>query len=391
MRVLFCSLDARGFIYPQIGVALELVRSGHEVAFATNLAASDELARLGLPRIARSEPDGESFHIQLWGHPLSIAIQSEHVGRAVREFRPDVIVTSELAIGAVLAARRFALPVVVLGLATLPWPVTDDLSPNATSARARRARWRRGELDKMIAAIPGVGLEAIGLGSPLEVATVYLLQSSPEMVRQAGIVLPPHVRLVGDCGWEPDWPDNELDVWLEAERPASVPLVYGQQGSTFGRPQFWESLVAAASVGDFAICGSYARAKEISDARTPHAFGRRHVPQRRVLRVADAVVSSAASTAVLGALVTDLPLVLVPAGGEQEDLAEICRHFDGVSVISPEDATSARLTDALGSVRERSGRSWLADELRAAGGARAAAAAIAAVHARPVALAGGAS
>lgn len=389
MRALFCSLDARGFLYPQIGVALELVRSGHDVAFATNLGFGEELARLGLPRVARSQPDGESFHIQLWGHPVSIAIQREHVVRAILEFQPDAIVASELAIGPLLAARRFALPVIVLGLATLPWPTADQLPTSASSPRARRARWRRGELDKMIAAIPGIGLEATDLGSPLEVASVYILQSCPAMVRQAGVVLPPHVRLVGDCGWEPEWADDELDTWLELERRPSAPLVYGNQGTTFGRSGFWNPLMSAASAGAFALCGSYGRAKEISDARTPHGFARRHVPQRRVLQVANTVVSSATSTPVLGALVANLPLVLVPAGGEQEDLAEMCRQLDGVNIIPPEEATSARLIQAIDSLRTRPDRSWLAHELRATGGARAAAAAIAAVQARPAALAGG--
>jgi len=391
VRALFCSLDARGFLYPQIGIALELARSGHEVAFVTNLSFAEELTRLGLPRVTRSQPDGESFHIQLWGHPVSIAIQREHAARAILEFRPDVIVTSELAIGPLLAAQRFALPVVVLGLATLPWPTADELATTAVSPRSRRARWRRGELDKMIAAVPGVDRVAADLGSPLDLATLYLLQSCPALTRHAGVALPSHVRLVGDCGWEPEWSDDDLDAWLESERETSVPLIYGSQGTTFGRSQFWNPLMSAASGGAFTLCGSYGRAKEISDARTSYGFARRHVPQRRVLAAASAVVSSATSTAVLAALVADLPLVLVPAGGEQEDLAELCRELEGVSIIPPEEATLARLTETIDLVRTRPGRSWLRDEIRAAGGARAAAAAIAAVHARPVALAGGPS
>jgi UDP:flavonoid glycosyltransferase YjiC (YdhE family) len=369
VKALFCSLDARGFLYPLIGAALEMTRSGDSVAFVTNVTFAEELARLGLPRCARSQPDGESFHIQLWGHPLSIAIQSEHVSRAIAEFRPDVVVTSELAIGPLLAARRSRVPVVVLGLATLPWSTPADRSPAVVTPRASRARWRRRELDRIIAGVMGLGMDVAGLGSPLELAATYLLQSTQTMVDAAGISLPEHVRLVGNCGWEPEWVEEDLQRWLE--QPRGEVLIYAHQGTAFGRPRFWESLVGAVGDRRFALCGSYGRNTDMSDVTTRRLFARRHVPQRRVLDIAKVVVSSATTTPVLGALARELPLVLVPAGGEQADLAEVCGRFDGVSTVAPEDVTPERLAGAIDEVLTASHRSRVGADLRAHGGAAA--------------------
>lgn len=370
MRALFCSLDARGFLYPQVGVGLELLRHGHSVAFATNLTWAEVLAQLGLTRCMRSVPDGESFHVQLWGHPVAIAIQREHAARAIDEFRPDVVVASELAIGALIAARRARVPTVVLGLATLPWPSAAWGSEPGSPVQAR-ARWRRTELEKMLANVPGATEDDKRLGTPLDAAVLYLLQSTPTLMRMAGIVPPGNVRLVGSCIWEPAEGDHELESWLSDRRPGA--LVYAHQGTTFGQAQFWPALLEEAYEADFALCASYGRAKDIRDTTSEVVYARRHVGQQRVLGLADCVVASATSTPVLGALGRDLPMVLLPAGGEQLDLAEICRGLEDVTVVAPDDVASGGLGEAIRSLAGLRPRRAVATELRAQGGPTAAA------------------
>jgi UDP:flavonoid glycosyltransferase YjiC (YdhE family) len=76
-------------------------------------------------------------------------------------------------------------------------------------------------------------------------------------------------------------------------------------------------------------------------------FVRPFLPQGRVLRVASALVTTANTTAVLGALTAGVPGLLVPAGGEEPDVAEQCENAGVARVLAIEMASPARLGSEL--------------------------------------------
>ena len=91
-----------------------------------------------------------------------------------------------------------------------------------------------------------------------------------------------------------------------------------------------QPLFLIASVGRFGIW----QKGEAPDLPT-NFLTRAHVPQGFILSHAQAVISSATTTAVLGALTHGVPLLLVPGkgGGEQLDLVDHCvREQVGICV-----------------------------------------------------------
>src|SRR5256885_1161591 len=115
MRFLFCSFSSPGFLFPLVGLAVELRRRGHDVDFASGLPAGHVLETAGFSRVPRGATDGESFDISKWHHPLANAIDAKHAEFAIHRARPDAIVTHHLCLSALTIGERHGLPVAVMG------------------------------------------------------------------------------------------------------------------------------------------------------------------------------------------------------------------------------------------------------------------------------------
>ncbi|HWM94932.1 MAG TPA: nucleotide disphospho-sugar-binding domain-containing protein [Thermoanaerobaculia bacterium] len=350
MRFLFCSLDSPGFLFSAIGLASVLVRRGHEVAFVSDLETSSLLTRQGLRRLQRGAQDGHSFRVADWARPLAVAIQVKHIEHALTEFSADVMVGQCLTLGPLLVAERRQLPVAVQGLCTYLWPTTDEPAPGreGSELESRRA-WRHGDLLKWLnearARFRLPPWQGSCRDSPF-LGDLFLLRSVPELQTDCAS-LPERVHLVGDCLWEPDESDPELETWLkETESPAS-PLIYVQHGRFFHVPSFWGQLVETFRRMNCRVVASVGRLDGELGALPGSFFVRPHISQGRVLRSARAVVASANSTAVLGALSAGIPSLLIPAGGEQPDVAEFCEKAGVARTLAPEDTAPERIGEAL--------------------------------------------
>lgn len=356
MRALFCPLGGPGYVYPMVAVALELRRRGAEVAFATSQEFEPELERARLARIPRSDPDGPSFAVAAWHDPLATAIQEKHVERAIDTLRPDVVVAHQMTQGALMAAERRGLPCALLGFATGLWPAgpgdgAGDAADADDSPRARRLAWRyEGMRDIYNQARALFRLDPITAGpatTPMR-GDALLLQSVPEFEIDP---LPARTHLVGACLWEPDGADEELARALRPGRPA----LYVQQARTFDLPRFWPAVVQLCGDDGLLLVASTGRMDGPVGRLPAGAVVREHVPQGRVLPHARAVVCSGNSSAVLGALVHGVPMVLVPGGNEQLDLAEKCAAAGVAEVLAPEEATPEALRAAIGHVTSSPG------------------------------------
>lgn len=354
MKFLFCSLDSPGFLYPAIGIAKTLLNRGHEVAFVTNLQHTELLSDHGFERFARGSKDGQSFQVAQWGQEFSIAIQVKHIEHALESFRAEALVGQSLTFGPLLVAERRKLPVGLIGFCTYLWPPSDD------PARKRRApqveEWRAWRHDGMMQTL-GNARELFHLPSrasretgpqdtPL-VGDLFLLQSVPEL-EPAWEELPGKVHLIGSCLWEPADHDPELERWLSDPAGRGAPLIYVQHGRSFHIPNFWDKLVDALAGSEYRVAASVGRLDgEIGDL-PENFFVRPHIPQGRVLLSARVLVASANTTASLGALTAGVPSLLIPAGGEQPDVAELWSSAGVARTISTDEATPDRICSEVG-------------------------------------------
>src|SRR5260370_23702209 len=183
------------------------------------------------------------------------------------------------------------------------------------------------------------GLEASPvLGSLSVLQTVALFEPLTDH-------LPGRVRLVGSCLHEPEPPDAELVEWLDG----AGPLVYVQHGSVFrAGDTFWPALDAASDELGLRVAASMERLRGAPPAsRDARRLLRGHVPQASVLEQARAVVGSANTTAVLGAITHGLPLLVFPTGGEQPALATRLAAVGAAAVLS----ASAPSSDGLATLK----------------------------------------
>jgi UDP:flavonoid glycosyltransferase YjiC (YdhE family) len=355
-------------LHPSIGIASALARQGHEVAFAADVTTSEQLARNGLTRLPRGDRDGSSFLTRQWFQPRPITIQVKHVEHALQSFRADVLVGQALTLGPLLVAERQGLPSAVLGFCTYLWPLPADRRAHSPGLWAH-CTWRLEEALKTVNEaralfrLPPLGRKSI----PRWLSGDLLLIRSIAALQPDHTLWPEGVQLAGSCLWEPEETDSGLAEWLaDTSVPGAPPLVYVQPARTFQLPSFWPALVESAAAGKLRVAAAVGRMDSAMGDLPAMVYARPHLPQGQVLRSAQAVVASATSTAVLGALCAGVPSLLIPGGGEQPDVAALC-EWAGVSrLLRPQETTAQRICHELDALLADPGHGRRAAEFREA-------------------------
>jgi MGT family glycosyltransferase len=347
MRVLSCSFSSPGFLFPQVGLALELRARGHEVAFATGLGAQGVLAREGFPRVPRSDKDGESFNVGAWHHPVANALDIKHIEYAIARERPDVLVTHHLCLSALVAAERAGLPVAVLGSMTYLWASADPSVLAYPHGRAEgRRQWRLDEgiqtLNEVrrLFRLPPAELNA---EDHALLGDVYMLRTTPRLERDLAAA-PRRVHAVGPCEWEPEddaaagaaaWEGLRSELALPG-----APLLYVHNGRSFGGPTFWPQLVEALDGAPLQVVASVARMDVERGPVPPNFLVRDHVPQGVAMQRARAVLAGGHSTVAIGAVMHGLPSLLFPYGVDTPDNAERLEACGCALVLPAEELTA---------------------------------------------------
>lgn len=326
MRILVACLDSPGFLYPMIGLASELQARGHQVAFATDVAARDLLHQSGHRRITRGESDGRSFRIDRWFVDIAGALQVKHVEYAVETFCPDVLVTHVLALGPLVAARRTSIPVGVMGMAAYLWPSDQKQLDRVSDEYASRLTWRYEEMTERlndVRTLFGMASHPVSLSygeNPL-LGDVFFLRSVPEVEGNVDL-LPDTVHFVGSCTWLPPAPPcNSLLAWINAQ-PTNRPLLYVQPGRSFDEASLWVTLEQVLALENVRVVMDIGRSDYCTGPFPEWTYVDRHIPFQHVLPHADAVVSSGHSTVALGTALHGLPSLLCPSGSGSGDIAE---------------------------------------------------------------------
>jgi UDP:flavonoid glycosyltransferase YjiC (YdhE family) len=365
VKFLFCSLSTPGYLNPAIGLALKLRERGHGVAFVTDISCAEELRKNRLTRISYGISEESSFQVEEWFCSLAIGMQLKHIVSGVRQFGPDVLVGQQLTFGPLLMRELTGIPVALLGFCTYLLP---DASLDESSLRHQRQVWRHGDMLKWY----NEARKALSIPESTSdwsntpfLGDLFMLRTVTELEGDVS-ALPARVHLVGSCLWEPDHSDEELSVWLCRAREKTVPIIYVQHGRFFRQPGFWASLCDGLSIMNVCVVASVGRMDGDIGEVPENFLVRQHIPQAQVLRHASAMISSANSTAVLGALTSGVPSVLIPAGGEQPDVAEKCKLAGVAQVLDSATNPSAECLRAslllvLGDKHMKERAIWIAD------------------------------
>jgi MGT family glycosyltransferase len=346
MRVLFCSFTSPGHLFPLVGLALELRRRGHQVAFATGRDALDTLHAVEMERIPRGARDGDSFALDTWHAPLRTAVDAKHVQHGIRRFGPDLLVTHQLCQAPLLVREMEGIPVAVMGLFSYLWPVAHGADATRFAALQPTRQWRIRDA----VGILNQARELFRLAPAEEAAALlgdlFILRTVPELESERE-ALPACVHPVGACLWEPPRTPGAWDALRDRFPDPDAPVVYVQQGRTFRGPGFWARLVEDLADQPVQVVASTSRMDQPVGNLPANFLVEGHVPQGLVLPHAAAVVSGGNTTAVLGALAHGVPAVVVPGGGETADNAQRLAAAGCAQILRPEELAPGTLRTAL--------------------------------------------
>lgn len=372
--MLICPLSDPGYLYPAIAVAHELRRRGHTVTVLARTAVAPVLAHARLPLMPAEDHGGQGgFSVGRWrdGGPAQLRATL----RAARDTGADVIVTSVLCHGPLLAAEVLDIPAIVLGLSVhlYNYAAGGAGEPQPATSRELRSRETLRYYRELRATTELPARSDPWPESPLFGAAL-LLRGDP-VFEYPGAVLPERVHQVGPLEWEPPADRADVDAATTHLDRVGKPVVYVHLGRFFGGRTQWPWLNASFTGGPFQAVVERGRSTDPRPAPDADILLVRKPWLGPFVDRAGLVLSSGTSAPVLAALLRGRPLGLSPNGSEQPVLAAACvRAAVGAIVADPGGAApAARLRSLWGDDGLRERAVMLGRRLAAANGASRAA------------------
>ncbi|MBF6595322.1 MAG: glycosyltransferase [Thermaceae bacterium] len=405
-RYLAYTTPARGHLYPILPTLLELHRREHEVIVYTLATELEWVCGLGLGA-SPVDPAVEARAMDDWraSSPLA-ALQAalrtfvdraHHDGpdllRAVREHRPDGLLVDINAWGAMAVAETAGLPWATWCPYFLPVPSRDapPFGLGLPPAKGLLGRVRDRLLSPLIMgmydrALPALNQARTTLGAPAlkTVAEAYLraplmLYLTAEPLEYPRFDWHPSVRMVGPGIWDVSAP---APVWLEGLKKPLVLVTCSTEFQNDGR--LIEATLEGLAEEDVFVVATTAGV-DPAGFKVPHnARVERFVPHGPLLERAACVVCHGGMGITQKALSVGVPLVVVPFGRDQTEVACHVRVVGAGVSISKGGLRPDRLRQAVRSAMQmRVGAERVAEAFRRAGGAPAAASAVEALERSP--------
>ncbi|MGB3439093.1 MAG: glycosyltransferase [Actinophytocola sp.] len=317
MRYLLVVPPLVGHVNPLVGVAAELARRGHDVAWAGHpelvhrLAGADQRVHdcavpgQGLARTpGLTGPAAFRFLWEEFLLPLATAM-APGVAAAIEEFAPDVVLCDQHAVAGALVAERFGIPYVTSSSTSAE--LVDPLA-----GLPKVGRWLTDRLAALRADLGGDGT-ADPRFSPYGV----LAFTARELVGETG----PGIRVLGPAiaprRAEPDFPWEELNLGRVV-----VLVSLGTANTDAGTRFLIEAAEALALLAD-RVQGVVADPGQVlAGVSLPErTIVREYLPQLSLLPYVDAVVSHGGHNTVCESLWHGVPLVLAPIRDDQPIVA----------------------------------------------------------------------
>jgi MGT family glycosyltransferase len=358
-----------GHVNPLVGVAAELARRGHEVAWAgageVVRPLAGKAARVfpcAVPPIPR-RPDGVHGFAALaflWEQvlvPLAEAMEPG-VRAAVDGFTPDVLVVDQQAVAGALVAGRVGLP----------WATSASTSSELAAPLAGLPK-----VDEWLHGLMRSLQESFGdprVGEDLRFSRDLVLAFTTPALAGAGTRA--QVRFVG--------PSIDDRAGVEFPRQLLDParrLVLVTVGTVNSGARFLGECAAALRARSDRIQAIIVDPGQTLRDESPDVITRSRVPLLELMERAEAVICHAGHNTVCEALHHGVPLVVAPITDDQPIVAEqVVRAGAGIRLRFTR-ATARHVGDALDTVLDdasyRAGAARVRESFRAAGGAAAAA------------------
>ncbi|TVQ29115.1 MAG: glycosyltransferase [Spirochaetaceae bacterium] len=371
-QFLLYTSPARGHLYPAIGTAVELKARGHGVHVRTLASEVDLVRSLGLhaepiaPAIEAREMDdwrarnplaALEFAMKAFGDRGRLEI--DDVGAALDETKADALLVDTNTWGAQAVAEASGRPWATFQPYFTPLPAVGvppfgpGLARSATVAgRVRDAILRRLIFSKMDrVAMPAVNdmRQRVGLGT---LAGVTELLSRPprvfyfttEALEYPRAHWPEGFRMVGPATWAPqaDPPD-----WLAGvTRPIALVTCSTERQSDRGIIE--AALAGLPKLGMSVIATSAAYGpEEFADAGSPNCRVERFLSHGPVVARARVVVCHGGMGITQRALSHGVPVVVVPFGRDQFEVARRVEHAGAGVRLMPRNLNAGMLTAAV--------------------------------------------
>ncbi|MER6349379.1 glycosyltransferase [Streptomyces sp. NPDC001595] len=333
MNILVCPLSDGGYLYPALAAGRALRQRGHHVSVLGRSTAAPVVAEAGLPFAAAEDFGGRRAFSATWWGKTGLA-QYRAVLRAARDTRADLLLTSVLCNGALIAAEALDIPVVVIGLSVHLWDYRAGGDDEPHLGRTRQSR----TLDCRM--LHAAAREEAGLAgrasrwtdSPL-LGDALLLRGDPAL-EYPGAELPGRVRHVGPLAWEPAPDPAELAAVRDRLARSGKPVVYVHLGRFFEGGSLWPRLNRMFTGGPFQAVVEQGRSTDPRPAPGADILLVRKPWMGPLVDLAGMVLANGTSAPVLSALLRGRPLALSPNGSEQPLLTGACVRA-GVAVRVP--------------------------------------------------------
>ncbi|HYP44269.1 MAG TPA: nucleotide disphospho-sugar-binding domain-containing protein [Propionibacteriaceae bacterium] len=345
-------VDGGGTVPPELGAIRRLVERGHGVTALAEESMEPEVRATGAtfrpwvtaPNRPDRRPENDPYRDWEVKNPLQLLsrlIDKQFVGPAARyladlnaaiaEHRPDAVLCSQFAFGAMVGAEAAGIPFAVLmpnvylvPAKGLP-PFGFGFRPARGPAGRLRDRlvsgfserlWNRKGLPGLNALRVEVGLDPLAsFWDQVHRADRELVMTSPAFDFPA--TLPAKVGYVGPVLDDPTWAGS----WTPP--PGDDPLVLVALSSTF-QDQVDELRRIALALGELPVRGliTTGPALEASALEAPpNVVVLPSAPHTRVLQHAAAVITHGGHGTVIKALAAGVPMVVMPCGRDQPDNA----------------------------------------------------------------------
>ncbi|CAA9218383.1 MAG: hypothetical protein AVDCRST_MAG54-449 [uncultured Actinomycetospora sp.] len=377
-HVLMVGVAAHGHTHPHLPVIAELVERGQRVTYAIPAAFAATVAATGatplvhtsvLPDQARGEqwPSDPVAGTALF---LEEAVQAlPQIAAALGDDVPDVALYDIGGYPALVLARRWGIPAVQLSPAMVAWEgfesdLADDLAfrqePGYRAYLARFAAWlaEHGIDDDPERFVGAPARSIVEIPRALQ---PFAEKVDPDVYTFVG---PDMVRRARD----EQWPAPERPLVLASFGSAyhDEPGLFRACAAAFG-PLAWDVVLAVGPDLDLGALGEL----------PPNVTAHRWVPQLGVLGRASAFVTHAGMGGCAEGLWSGVPMIAIPRAVDQFGNAAMLEGLGVARTVPAEDATPEALRSALleltSSPDVAARLAAQRDELRAAGGAAAAA------------------
>lgn len=408
--VLAYSSPAIGHLFPMVPLLLELKARGHDVHVRTIPNQVPALRAAGLEAepvdtrllkveardyLAKSTKDALASSVETF--TARARLDGPDLSRAISDVSPDLLIVDINSWGARIVAEDAGLPWATFSPYTPPLqsrgtpPFGPGLAPMpGPMGRARDAVVRRlviGAVEKLM--LPTVN----NLRAEISGGRLPMVRSADEFFRTAPLLLVttaepfeyPHpdwangVRMIGALAWEPP---GEQPPWLEtlphpavlvttsSEYQADEDLVHSALQGLANEPFSVVATLPAAgagSAGAHRASGTENFGEIPANARLEH-----FVPHGRVLEHAVVAITHGGMGATQKALAMGVPVVVVPFGRDQHEVAARVVAADAGVRVSPKKLTPETLRTAVyAALTKKEGARRVAAGYVAAGGAAA--------------------